>query len=233
MSRARRLLDLMEILRRHRRPVSGRRLADELGISLRTLYRDIATLQAGGATISGEAGVGYVLEPGFTLPPLMFSRSEIEALVLGTRWVGGRADPALADAARAALAKIAAVVPAGLRDDIDACTLLVGPGAVAPGADAHLPALRDAIAAGEILEITYTTPDGRLSERTIWPFALGFFDQVRVVIAWCELRGGYRHFRSDRLGAVRRTGRRIPRRRQALLAEWRRVEGIGATADRS
>ena len=93
MSRAERLLDLLQTLRRHRLPVSGHRLASELGISLRTLYRDIATLQAQGAEIDGEPGMGYVLKPGFMLPPLMFSTEEIEALVLGTRWVAqlGRA----------------------------------------------------------------------------------------------------------------------------------------------
>lgn len=90
MSRAERLLDLLQTLRRHRLPVSGHRLASELGISLRTLYRDIATLQAQGAEIDGEPGMGYVLKPGFMLPPLMFSTEEIEALVLGTRWVAQR-----------------------------------------------------------------------------------------------------------------------------------------------
>ena len=95
MSRAERLLDLLQTLRRHRLPVSGHRLASELGISLRTLYRDIATLQAQGAEIDGEPGMGYVLKPGFMLPPLMFSTEEIEALVLGTRWVAQRSDARL------------------------------------------------------------------------------------------------------------------------------------------
>ena len=87
MSRSQRLLDLIQVLRRHRRPVSGHALADELGISIRTLYRDIATLQAQGADIEGEPGLGYILKPGFMLPPLMFSEDEIEAMVLGSRLV--------------------------------------------------------------------------------------------------------------------------------------------------
>ena len=95
MSRAERLLQLMQTLRRHRQPVTGKALAEELGISLRTLYRDIASLQAQGASIEGEAGLGYVLTPGFTLPPLMFSEEEIEALVLGSRWVAERTDLSL------------------------------------------------------------------------------------------------------------------------------------------
>ena len=103
MSRAQRLLDLIQVLRRHRRPVSGAALADELGVSLRTLYRDVATLNGQGAHIDGEAGMGYVLRPGFMLPPLMFSEDEIEALVLGSRWVAARADDALSGAARRAM----------------------------------------------------------------------------------------------------------------------------------
>src|SRR4051812_49651644 len=115
----------MQSLRRRRYPVSGQELAQENGISLRTLYRDIASLQAQGARIDGEPGVGYILRPGFMLPPLMFSEDEIEALVLGSRWVSERGDSRLGDAARNALAKIAAVLPADLRDSLDATSLLV------------------------------------------------------------------------------------------------------------
>ena len=94
MSRTERLLDLIQLLRRHRAPVAGPTLASELGVSIRPLYRDIATLQAQGADIEGEPGLGYVLRPGFTLPPLMFSADEIEALVLGSRWVARRSEDA-------------------------------------------------------------------------------------------------------------------------------------------
>src|SRR5262249_3586992 len=120
LSRAERLLRLIELLHRHRYPVSGGALAADLGISLRTVYRDIASLQAQGARTDGEPGVGYVLRPGFMLPPLMFSTEELEALVLGSRWVSERGDSALGEAARNALAKIAAVLPGDLRHDIDA-----------------------------------------------------------------------------------------------------------------
>lgn len=113
MSRAQRLLDLIQVLRRHRRPVSGAALAEDVGVSLRTLYRDIDTLKAQGAHIEGEAGVGYVLKPGFMLPPMMFSEEEIEALVLGSR--SERADAPLGNAARNALAKIGAVLPSDLK----------------------------------------------------------------------------------------------------------------------
>jgi biotin operon repressor len=128
MSRAQRLLDLIQVLRGYRRPVGGAVLAETLGISLRTLYRDIETLNTQGAHIDGEPGVGYVLRPGFMLPPLMFSEEEIEAIVLGSCWVADRADAALSAAARNALAKIAAVLPQDLKTSLDTSGLLIGPG---------------------------------------------------------------------------------------------------------
>jgi predicted DNA-binding transcriptional regulator YafY len=226
MSRAQRLLDLIQCLRRHRHPVSGATLAGELGVSLRTLYRDIASLQAQGAHIEGEPGVGYVLRPGFLLPPLMFAEDEIEALVLGSRWVAERADDRLAGAARDALAKIAAVLPPDLRGDLDGNALLVGPGAPIVAGAIELTAVRRAIRAERKLTITYRAGDARETARTIWPFALAFFDRVRVVVAWCELRQGFRHFRADRIVALASTDLRYPRRRQALLKEWRTLEKI-------
>lgn len=226
MSRSERLLDLLQILRRHRRPVSGRALADELGVSLRTLYRDIASLQAQGAAIEGAAGLGYVLKPGFLLPPLMFSEDEIEALVLGSRWVAGQADARLGAAARDALAKVAAVLPPDLRDTLETAPLHAitgGPGAVERDA---LATIRQAIRAERKLELLYRDASGRESARLVWPFALGFFERVRVLAAWCELRQGFRHFRIDRIGGVAETGTRYPKRRQVLVAEWRAVEKI-------
>ena len=228
MSRSERLLDLLQVLRRHRRPVSGRVLAQELAVSIRTLYRDIATLQAQGAPIQGEAGVDYVLQPGFMLPPLMFSEDEIEALVLGSRWVADRADDRLAAAARNALAKIAAVLPADLRQELDASALLVGPGACIIADTVDLAVIRTAIRSERKLILSYQDKGGDVSRRTIWPFALGFFDRVRVAVAWCELRQDFRHFRTDRMSDLSATDMRYPRRRQALLKEWRETEGIAA-----
>lgn len=226
MSRTERLLDLIQLLRRHRAPVSGPALADELGISIRTLYRDIATLQAQGADIQGEPGLGYVLRPGFTLPPLMFSADEIEALVLGSRWVARRAeDPRLGDAAANALSKITAVLPPDLRDSVDGSNLLVGGGEVIP-AVVDLSAIRLAIRDERKLAIAYRNGDGTATERTIWPFAIGFFDRVRVVIGWCELRVDYRNFRLDRMAKMEVLPERYPRRRAVMLKEWRVREGI-------
>ena len=228
MVRATRLLDLLQRLRSRRFPVSGATLAAELGISLRTLYRDVAALQAQGAHIDGEAGVGYVLRPGFMLPPLMFSNDEIEALVLGSRWVADRADHRLGLAARNALAKIAAVLPEELRHDLDTSALLVGPGAPIAAGDEELAAIRGAIRAERKLAITYRDLKDRETRRTIWPCALAFFDRARVVVAWCEMREAYRHFRTDRITALAVTEMRYPRRRQALLKEWRAIENVPA-----
>jgi len=223
--RAERLLDLLQVLRRHRHPVRGVALAAELGVSLRTLYRDIAALRAQGARIEGEAGVGYVLRPGFLLPPLMFSVEEIEALVLGSRWVADRADGPLGDAARAALAKIGAVLPDGVRANLDDAGLFVPPKIPDVTDRIDGSAIRRAIRQEHALTIAYRDKDGAATERTIWPMGLAFFDDVRVVMAWCVLRDGFRHFRTDRIARLTDTGTRYPRRRATLLKEWKAAEG--------
>lgn len=225
MSRAARLLDLLQLLRQHRRPVSGAVLAAELGISLRSLYRDIATLQGQGAEISGEAGIGYVLRPGFLLPPLMFQEEEIEALALGLRWVAQQGDEVLADASRVALAKLAGVLPVGARSALEESSLVVPPADQA--AVDLLPALRRAIRGGRCLVLRYRDEQGRETERRVWPFGLVYFDQVRLLAAWCELRGDFRHFRADRIAALNETGERYPQRRQALLQKWQEIECKG------
>jgi predicted DNA-binding transcriptional regulator YafY len=229
MSRAQRLLDLLQVLRRHRYPVPGTELAADLGISLRTLYRDIATLQAQGARIDGAPGLGYVLRPGFMLPPLMFSEDEIQALVLGSRWVAERTDAPLAHAARDALAKIAAVLPPELKHDLEASALLIGPGAPIAAGDAELGTIRQAIRGERKLAIDYLDLGERSTRRTIWPFALAYFDRARVVVAWCELRQAFRHFRTDRIAALELVPTRYPRGRHALLKEWRAQEGVPPT----
>lgn len=226
MSRSERLLSLLQVLRRHRQPVSGAALASELGISLRTLYRDIATLQAQGANVEGEAGVGYVLRPGYMLPPLMFSREEIEALVLGTRLVAQRADPELAISARDALAKITEVLPGDLREELAASTLFAGPGLPLPEDRIDLARLREFIRSEQMMKIAYRDEKGSATERLIWPFALTFFEGARLVIAWCTLRGDFRSFRTDRMDLVEGPLGRYPKRRMQLLKAWRLQHGI-------
>jgi len=214
------------VLRRHRYPVTAAALAAELKVSTRTLYRDIETLRTEGAPIEGEAGLGYVLRPGFLLPPLMFSEDEIEALALGLRWVVDRTDGMMARAARDALGKIASVLPQDLAAVADNSGLLLPPGDLVQGAEVRLPELRRAIRAERKVAIAYADGNGRESERVIWPFALAFFETVRVVAAWCELRQGYRAFRADRITRLQVRGTRYPRRRHALMQEWKRIERV-------
>lgn len=227
MPRSERLLDLLQLLRTHRYAVKGEALARELGVSLRTVYRDIATLQGQGAPIEGEAGVGYLLRPGFTLPPLMFSVEELEALVLGVSWVADRADTDLAQSARHLVAKIKAVLPATLRRELEATTLIVGPAAGrVPVDDTLSAALRQAVREGRKLSLEYEDGQGGRSRRTVWPFALGYFDNVLMVIAWCELRSSLRNFRADRMREWTLLSEAYPESRATLLERWRIQEGL-------
>ena len=226
MSRAARLIDLVQLLRHHRRPMTGAALAADLGVSLRTLYRDIATLQGQGAPIDGEAGVGYVLKPGFLLPPLMFGDEEIEALALGARFVAEHGDPRLARAARDAIARIEAVLPADLRERLDDAGLWIGPSKQRPPEPVDADLLRRAIREEKKLDLAYADAEGRTSRRVVWPIALAFFDRVRILVGWCELRQGFRHFRVDRMSAVHLLDARYPRRRRTLVRDWRAAEGI-------
>ena len=221
-SRAARLLQLLEHLRTHRQPVPGATLAQHQGVSLRTLYRDIATLREQGARIEGEPGVGYVLRPGFTLPPLMFSADELEALVLGARWVAGHAaDPELARAARDAVQRIGAVLPPELRLAVETSGLFVPARAHAPSPAPWLPVLRRAIRDEHALLLHYRDEGGAVTQRRIWPFAMAFFDHARLIAAWCELRQDFRHFRADRVVDLADSGTRYPERRHALIRRWR------------
>lgn len=225
MSRSERLLQLLQVLRRHRRPVSGQALADELTVSVRTLYRDIASLKAQGAEIDGEPGVGYALRPGFVLPPLMFRPTEIEALMLGLRWVADRGDPALAVGAREAATRIAAVLPTTLRRELETSASHVGAGAgVRSSLDAGgFEVLRTAIREGRKIGLDYRDKQDVISHRVIWPFALVYFEEARVLAAWCELRGDFRNFRADRISLLELLDEHAPRSPQVMLSDWRRA----------
>ena len=165
-------------------------------------------------------GLGYILRPGFMLPPLMFTEEEIEALVLGSRWVAKRSDARLGLAARNALAKITAVLPEELRDDADNSSLLVGPGEPLSAGENELPAIRQAIRNERKIAITYRDDKMRETRRTIWPFALGYFDRVRIVAGLV---------RAAAFGPAlpRRSDRRARRHRDALSAPApRAAEGM-------
>lgn len=223
-TRASRLLRLLDALHDRRQPVAAATLAGDLGISLRTVYRDIATLREQGADIAGEPGIGYQMRPGFLLPPLMFSEDELEALVLGARWVRSLADAELAQAAEAALVRITATLPAALRAAVETSGLFVPRMADDQPAEPWLPALRQAIRNEEKLRMDYTDADGKASQRIVWPFAMAFFGSTtRLFAAWCELRQDFRHFRAERVTAIWASKERYPVRRQVLIQRWRDV----------
>lgn len=227
MSRSERLLDLVQLLRTHRYAVTAEALARDLGVSVRTVYRDILTLQGQGAPIEGEAGVGYVLKPGFTLPPLMFTVEELEALVLGMAWVARRPDEPLARAARNLRAKVQAVLPAPLAQELEATTLLVGSlKSPTPVEGALTTALRRAIREGRKVNLDYVDQAGAVTHRVVWPFGLGYFEDALVVMAWCELRQDLRHFRVDRIREWSVLDAPVPEPRHQLLARWREKEGV-------
>ncbi len=197
MRRADRLFQIVERLRR-RGPVTAAALAEHLEVSPRTVYRDVQDLIASGVPILGEAGVGYALQRGFDLPPLMFNEEEIEALVLGARIVESRADPALARAAREVLAKVEAVLPARLRDRISEAALFA-PGFRATPAGESLTQLRGAIRLRRKVAFGYRDQSGAETRRTVQPLGVFYWATTWSLGAWCELRNGFRNFRTDRI----------------------------------
>ena len=223
MRRADRLFQIIQVLRRARQPLTADAIAEELETSKRTIYRDIATLIGQRIPIRGEAGMGYVLERGFDLPPLMLTPDEIEAAVLGAQWVASRGDPVLAAAARDLIAKITSVVPERLRP------FLADPSI---GTPSHSKALPDAIDLGLVrtwiregrkIRLDYRDERGGVSDRVVWPVIIGFFEQARVVAAWCELRQDFRHFRTDRVIAADFLDERYPARPGELRQRWKRT----------
>lgn len=219
MGRTQRLLTLMDGLRRHRRPVTAASLAEELSVSVRTIYRDVQSLIGLGAPIDGEAGLGYLLRGGFFLPPLMFDEDELEALVLGARLVERQGDTALAASARNVLAKIAAAAPKDLRDLMGDTSFWVAPGPV-PDSPMLKP-MREAIRREHKVAIVYGDEKGAVTARTIWPIGIAFYGGLQSIAAWCELRSGFRHFRTDRIKTLTPKAERYPRRRAVLVKEWR------------
>jgi predicted DNA-binding transcriptional regulator YafY len=222
LRRAERLFQLIQILRGARRPVTAEQMARELETSKRTVYRDIAELLAQRVPIQGEAGIGYVLDRGFDMPPLMLTPDEIEAAVLGARWVMARGDPALSRAARDLIAKIGAVIPDHLQPFLLESALTTSEQPAALMADAiDMGLLREAIRGQRKVGLVYRDEAGVQTERTIWPIAVGYYDAVRLIAGWCELRDGFRNFRTDRVVAADFTDTRYPGRRSQLMHRWR------------
>ncbi len=226
MSRSQRLLDLLQLFRCHKYPVSAEHLADKLNVSVRTIYRDIATLQAQGADIQGEAGVGYILKPTFTLPPLMFSTSELEALLLGASWIAKQGDNEFENAAKNAIAKISAVLPpdhkAKFSEDVFRVASVQEEGAK----NEQLSEIKHAIKQQKRAKIQYLDLKNNRSERVIWPLLVGLFQQHRVLVAWCENKDAFRHFRLDRIEQWYSYEDSYSVDRRVLIKQWQQKQGI-------
>jgi predicted DNA-binding transcriptional regulator YafY len=200
MRRADRLFRIVQLLRRRRTVVTAAQIAGRLEISERTVYRDIRDLIAAGTPIEGEAGVGYRLQSGYDLPPLMFDREEIQALVLGARIVRQIGDPALARASESILSKVAAVLPKELEPLLTEARLFM-PGTVnVSRSAANLAIARQALLGQRRLRMKYANERGEETERTVRPLGVFFWGRTWTLAAWCELRSGFRNFRLDRVG---------------------------------
>lgn len=222
MRRADRLFQIIQILRRSTLPITASQIADELETSRRSVYRDIADLVGQRVPIRGEAGLGYVLDSDYDMPPLMLTPDELEAAVLGAQWVADKGDPVLAGAARDLIAKIATVVPERLRPFISQ------PSVGAPLGRKTLPdgldtaQARASIRKGHKIRIRYRNENGEESERVIWPTMIGYAETARLLAAWCELRQDFRHFRTDRISVADFLDERIGCRPGELRSRWKR-----------
>ena len=228
MPRSDRLFDIIQRLRTASKPTTAAMLAEELEVTERTVYRDIATLQARRVPIEGAAGVGYVLRKGFDLPPLMFTIDEVEAIAVGARLVRRLKDPALQQAADAVLAKMSVVVPERLRPHIADAPFYVSPGMAADAEGADLAEIRAAIRDSAKLYISYADEQGRRTNRTIWPIAMAYYVDVTLVGAWCELRADYRNFRVERIQSSRVLDEHFDQDNGRLFREWSALPKHGA-----
>jgi len=221
MRRADRLFQIVQIMRRSTRPVTASMLAEELEVSKRSVYRDIADLIGQRVPIHGEAGLGYVLDRDFDMPPLMLTPDEIEAAVLGAQWVTERGDPVLAGAARDLIAKIGAAVPERLRNFIAEPTIGAPPAIVLASDGVDIARTRLWIRNGRKIRIRYRNQQNQDSERTIWPVIIGYAETVRLLAAWCELRQDFRHFRTDRIVEAEFLDERHGSRPAVLMTRWK------------
>ena len=209
MRRADRLFQIIQGLH-HDRVVTAKHLAQTLQVSERTIYRDIQDLSLSGVPITGEAGLGYRLMKGFHLSPLMFNEEELAALLLGARMVQTWTDQGLAKAAQQAMAKIEHVIPDHLKPELERQELLVPGFSFSLTVAEELEALRGAIKQQHKVHFDYQREDGEKSVRTVHPLGLFYWGKVWTLVAWCELRDGFRHFRLDRMSNVDQLQERYP-----------------------
>jgi predicted DNA-binding transcriptional regulator YafY len=234
MPRSDRLFRLLSAFRMLPQPVTAARLAEETAVSERTIYRDIQSLRAAGALIDGEAGTGYTLTEDPALPPQMFTRLEVEALVLGLSEVAQSGDPMLAKAAAEAQAKIIATLPDRVqRQAIHAVTRTYRFERRQP-APAHLQLLREAAWEERAVDLTYRDASGRMTARRIWPLGTIFLDREVQCLAFCCLRQDFRRFKINQMSNLMPTNESFRPRRVPLLRSFiDRLRGARAGASRA
>jgi predicted DNA-binding transcriptional regulator YafY len=220
MRRADRLFDIIQVLRLARAPITAAAIAAELEVAPRTVYRDIATLQARRVPIDGEAGIGYVLRRGFELPPLMLTEEEVEAVSVGMQLLRRTGDPGLETAARSVLTKLAAAMPEMLRENLGAPHVHVSARGAPRAGAIDLRETRTAIRGARKIWIEYLDLKGEATSRTICPVALEYYPQATLLCGWCELREDFRHFRTDRIRAAKLLDESFTARAPELLAGW-------------
>jgi len=225
MRRADRLFLIIHALRGRRTALPARRLAETLGVSLRTVYRDVADLQVCGVPIEGEAGIGYVLRKGADIPPLMFNADELEALVVGSRFVRAFAGARLSAGARAALLKIEAVLPAELRARTQRSRIFAPRRPGNADRSGAIDRLHGAIASNQVLQLDYRDESGRASSREVEPLCLAFWGGAWTLCAWCRLRADFRSFRPDRIAHFAPTGETFVETAERGLAAYVRAMG--------
>ena len=226
MSRSDRMFEIIQLLRRAAKPVTAQALAETLEVVPRTVYRDIAALQAMRVPIEGEAGIGYVMRRGFDLPPLMFTAEEVEAIVVGLSLLRRTGDVGLQAAARRVTAKIAEVLPEEDALNLDDPPLYVSRAGPLPPERVDLRLIRRAIREEAKLWIAYEDAEARRTERTVKPLAILYYIEVVVLTGWCELRQGFRHFRADRIADCRVTGERFTGEGDELRRLWREAHAL-------
>jgi predicted DNA-binding transcriptional regulator YafY len=228
MRRADRLFLIIHALRGRRTAMPARALAQTLAVSQRTVYRDVADLQLSGVPIEGEAGVGYVLRKGSDIPPLMFNADELEALVVGTRFVKAFAGQRLHRGAQAALLKIEAVLPPELKQRASRSRIFAPAGRSAAEADT-IDRLHAAISARHVVRLDYRDESGRASARDVEPLCLAFWGGAWTLGTWCRLRIAFRNFRPDRIAGFEPTGEVFDETGERGLSAYLRA--VGASTD--
>jgi predicted DNA-binding transcriptional regulator YafY len=223
MRPADRLFDIIQSLRASGGPVTAGKLAERLEVSVRTIYRDIATLQASGVPIDGASGFGYVLGPGYELPPLMFTAEEFQTIAVALDLVRRTGDRGLQEAAAAVRAKIAAVHPRAA-GPVEATPFYVWTRGASVAPAVCMGEVRGAIRASRKMRIDYLNRDGVESRRIVWPLAVAYFAESTLLGTWCELRQDYRHFRTDRVQSLVILEDSYPANKPGLLAGWRALQ---------